>query len=265
VDREEAAMRYAVYAQYAKARHFTDAIVAGFPGRVRNIEPGRLARDCVHVLGGLQFGCLELLQEIWRAREPYIFFDNAYFGGGTYTDRLRLTRNAYQRHWVGTDDPQRLAKWGVQLAPWREDGAFVMVVPPSPAVLKLFGLPEDWAAKVVAQIRASTGREVRVSTKDEREKSPRAARLEGCQAVVTWSSNVAVEALCLGVPVFTGPWSAAAPVSMRLDELRRLDAPARPARERWAASLACGQWTVDEIAARARGCAWTTTTPRRTP
>lgn len=243
-------MRYAVYAQYAKARHFTDAVVAGFPGRVRNIEPGRLAAGCVHVLGGLQFGCLELLQQIRRQREPYIFFDRAYFGGGTFTDRTRLTRNAYQRHWVGQGDAQRLARWGVTLAPWQPEGSFVMLVPPSAAVATLFELPGDWLERTVRRLRACTGREVRVSPKDDREQKPLATRLQGCHAVVTWSSNVAVEAVCLGVPAFTSPWSAAAPVAGRVDDLERtLESPPRPDRKWWAASLACGQFTVDEIAA----------------
>lgn len=241
--------RYAVYAQWGKARHFTEAVVAGFPGRQRPIDAGRLARDCVHVLGGLQFGCLELLAEIRRQREPYVFFDRAYFGGGTFTQQIRLTRDAYQQHWVGRGDAARLAKWGVQLAPWRTDGEFVMVVPPSAAVQALFGL-KDWTTNVLSRLALCSDRRVVLSDKDDRTKSPLAERLQGCHAVVTWTSNVAVEAVCLGVPAFTSPWSAAAPVSGRLDGLEiGLEQPLRPERTAWAQSLAWGQFTVDEIAA----------------
>lgn len=241
-------MRYAVYAQWGKARHFTEAVVAGFPGRVRDIGIEHLAEGCVHVLGGLQFGCLELLAEIRRRREPYVFFDRAYFGGGTYTNRIRLTKNAYQQHWVGRADAARLARWNVRLAPWADAGEFVMVVPPGEAAAKLFDL-EGWEAKTLARLSACTARRVAVSRKKDRDKSPLADRLRGCHAVVTWTSNVAVEALCLGVPAFVAPWSAAAPVCRRLDELETaLEIPLRPAREAWAASLAAGQFTVDEIA-----------------
>lgn len=241
-------MRYAVYAQWGKARHFTEAVIAGFPGRVRDIGVEHLAEGCVHVLGGLQFGCLELLQEIRRRKEPYVFFDRAYFGGGTYTNRIRLTKNAYQKHWVAGGDAARLARWNVQFAPWREDGEFVMVVPPGEAVAALFGL-KDWETNVLARLSLIGERRVVVSRKKDRDKSPLAERLKGCHAVVTWTSNVAVEAVCLGVPAFVSPWSAAAPVCRRLDELEAaLETPLRPALEAWAASLAWGQFTVDEIA-----------------
>lgn len=241
-------MRFAVYAQYVKARHFTEAIVQGFPGRVRNIEPGRLASGCVHVFGGLQFGCLELFRQIRRLGEPYVFFDRAYFGGGTFTDRLRLTRGAYQRHWVEDGDAARLAKWGVELEPWREGGEFVVVVPPSPEVEALFGL-KGWEAETLKRLDACTDRPVMVSRKSDRDASPLRDRLANCHAVVTWTSNVAVEAVCMGIPAFVSPWSAARPAASALERLEaELEQPARPDRAAWAVSLAGGQFTVDEIA-----------------
>ena len=239
-------MNFAIYAQFQKARHFTDAVVAGFPGRVRNIEPGRLARDCIHVLGGLQFGCLELLKEIRARGEPYIFFDRAYFMGGTYSDQIRLTLNAYQKHWMDTDaETGRLKRWGVALEPWRPAGEFVMVVPPSRAVQSLFGI-EGWLEKTLESLRGCVRRIV-VSPKDDRHKSPLRERLEGCHAVLTWTSNVAVEAIVAGVPAFVSKESAAWPVASDIAALD-LENPRRPDRERWAASLAWGQFTVDEIA-----------------
>ena len=239
-------MTFAVYAQFGKARHFTDAVVAGFPGRVRNIEPGRLARDCIHVLGGLQFGVLELMQEIWAKKEPYIFFDRAYFAGGTYSQQIRLTRGAYQKHWIEPGaESGRLRRWGVYLEPWRPAGDFLMVVPPSPAVEKLFGI-EGWLESTLHRLRGCIRRIV-VSPKEDRNKSPLLERLEGCHAVVTWSSNVAVEAIVAGIPAFVSPFSAARPVAGALEELD-IENPPRPAREAWAASLAWGQFTVDEIA-----------------
>lgn len=245
-------MRYCVYAQWAKARHFTEAVVAGFPGAVRPLEGPLADDDRVAVLGGLQFGALELLIELRRLRRPYVFFDRAYFGGGTYTDRLRLTRDAYQQHWIRSAGAGNAAgRWGVTLAPWRQDGDFIVVVPPSDSVARLFGL-RFWLPRMLSRLEKCSRRRVVVSPKSDREKSPLAERLEGCYAVVTWTSNVAVEAVCLGVPAFTSPWSAAAPVSGRLDEIERdLATPWRGDRRSWAAGLAAGQFTVDEIASGA--------------
>lgn len=241
-------MNYAVYVQYQKARHFTEAMVAGFPGKVVNLQGGRKARNVTHVLGGLQFGALELLTEIRAAGERYVFFDNAYFGGGTSSDRLRLTLNGYQKT-VLEERPAR--DWGVALEPWREGGAFVMVVPPSRAVEKLFGL-EHWLEATLSRLRGVTKREVRVSPKSDREKSPLAERLQGCHAVVTWSSNVAVEAILAGVPAFVSDESAARPVARGLKVLEQMiESPLRAEEERraaWQRSLAWGQFTVEEIA-----------------
>jgi hypothetical protein len=239
-------MRFAVYAQWGKARHFTEAVVAGFPGRVRDIEPGKLAKDCIHVLGGLQFGVLELMREIRAKGEPYVFFDRAYFQGGTYTQQIRLTRDAYQKHWVEEGvESGRVRRWGVRLEPWRQTGDFVMVVPPSAEVEHLFGI-EGWLEKTLLRFRGCVRRIV-VSPKNDRDKSPLIERLEGCHAVVTWTSNVAVEAIVAGIPAFVSPYSAARPMAGSLEELD-IENPPRPDREAWVASLAWGQFTVDEIA-----------------
>ena len=238
-------MRFCVYAQWAKARHFTEAVIAGFPGRVRDIKPGNLAKDCIHVIGGLQFGALELMKEIRANGEQYVFFDRAYFGGGSYTDRIRMTMNGYQKHWIDAPRTGRLLKWGVEIAPWNDDGDFVMVVPPSQAVQSLFGI-HGWLEKTLESLRGCVRRIV-VSPKDDRQKSPLRERLKGCHAVLTWTSNVAVEAILDGVPAFVSPYSAARPVAGNLEHLN-LDEPVRTAREKWAESLGWGQFTIEEIA-----------------
>jgi hypothetical protein len=67
---------------------------------------------------------------------------------------------------------------------------------------------------------------------------------------VTWTSNVAVEAIVAGVPAFVSRYSAAAPMAGMLDTLEhRIETPPMPdGREGWAASLAYGQFTLAEIA-----------------
>lgn len=218
----------------------------------------------LHIVGGLQFGALEALQTIRRHALPYVFFDRAYFGGGPRTQWLRVVPGAYQHHWISQHGPQRfdaLVRAGLaQLQPWRRGGRHIMVVPPSMAVQKLFGVPSDWAAQQVATIKAATDRPVIVSTKGD--PRPLAERLADCWAVVTWSSNVAVEAICAGVPAFAGPESAAWPVSGELSRLAQdIEKPPRCEREAWAWGLAAGQFTIDEIRSGAardaiQGAAW---------
>jgi hypothetical protein len=65
---------------------------------------------------------------------------------------------------------------------------------------------------------------------------------------VTWSSNVAVEAICAGVPAFTSKLSAASPVAGDLEFLEAMiEKPPMPEREQWAWSLAYGEFTLQEI------------------
>ena len=135
--------------------------------------------------------------------------------------------------------------WGVGLDPWRAKGSHILLVPPGAAICRLFDLG-DWEAKTIRRLKDCTDRPVVVSYKGD--PKPLADRLAWCHAVVTWTSNVAVEAACAGIPAFVGPESAAAPVATGLEYLEQMiESPLMPEREAWAASLAWGQWTVDEI------------------
>jgi hypothetical protein len=71
------------------------------------------------------------------------------------------------------------------------------------------------------------------------------ADLTDAWALVTHSSNVAVDAVLCGVPVFVAPTSPAAPVA-NLD-LKTMKAPLMPQRGAWLASLLAQQFTLDEI------------------
>lgn len=226
--------------------HHGEAILAGWGAERVWVGKGRLARGAgLHLIGGLQFGALEILMEARETKAPYIFFDRAYFGGGPGTNRLRAVRGAYQKNWVEDRLPDRLKALGVRLEPWRGKGRHILVVPPSAAVARLFDLG-DWEAKTLRRLKDCTDRPLVVSYKGD--PKPLADRLAGCHAVVTWTSNVAVEAVCAGTPAFVGPESAAAPVATGLEYLERLiEAPLMPEREAWAASLAFGQFDLAEI------------------
>lgn len=234
-----------------KNAHHGEAIVAGFRARREGAGRKRPVRGpkVLHLVGGLQHGSLEVLQQVLERREPYVFFDRAYFGGGYGTDRLRVVPNAYQHHWLGERrDPGRLnSAFGVRLQPWQGDGRHIMVVPPSAAVVRLFGLGR-WEEQMLARLRACTKRPVMVSRKDDRDQVPLERRLAECHCVVTWTSNVAVDAILAGVPAFVSAHSAARPVAGLLGDLEaQLERPPRPERLGWAAALAWGQFGLAEI------------------
>ena len=75
--------------------------------------------------------------------------------------------------------------------------------------------------------------------------------LKTAHALVTHSSNVAIEAVCLGTPVFVSHTSAAAPVGHT--DLSHIEKPAYPDRSAWLSHLAYNQFSLEEIA---DGRAW---------
>lgn len=239
-----------------KNAHHGQAIIDGFQAIADPAEHGRLSPDAdLHIIGGLQFGSLELLREARIRGLRYLFIDRGYFGGGPRSDVLRVVRNAHQKHWI--DDVVSAMATSAKappLQPWRAGGRHLLVVPPSDAVARLFGLgdawrrPEEWIVKATR-----TTRPVLVSRKGGQ--APLVDRLRDCWAVITYASNVAVEAVCAGVPVFCSMYSAARPVGNDLADIaEKLEAPWMPPdhhRQRWAESLARGQFTVDEIRAGA--------------
>ena len=62
---------------------------------------------------------------------------------------------------------------------------------------------------------------------------------------MTHSSNVAVEAVIAGVPVFVANSSACEPVGMT--DFSRIESPIYPNREPWLAHLAYSQFSYEEI------------------
>ncbi len=239
----------AIYTQRRKARHFTEAMIAGFPAAQMASEPGQLDPSAdLHILGGLQFGCLALMRQILSGRLDYVFWDRAYVGGGTQSDRLRLTYNGYQK--VVVDKGRSLARFeafGGRLQPWRKGGSHLLLVPPGEAIQDLL-CGRSWLDRTLAALRQATNRPIRISHKGD--PVPLEERLRDCHAVVTYTSNVAVEAICAGVPAFTAWLAAAGPVAGAIDHVHRPDCieqPPQPDREAWAASLAWGQFTTGEI------------------
>lgn len=229
-----------------KNAHYGEAIAAGFQCRKVPIESMRLEPDALHFTGGLQFGGLELMQALLENGEEYIFFDRAYFGGGPRTNRIRAVPMAYQHSWLQPAYGPRA--FGVELKDWRKSGEYLMLVPPGPAICQLFGLG-NWAANITREIIKITDRPMYVSYKGD--SKPLAERLGRCHAVITWTSNVAVEAVCAGVPVFVSPFSAALPVGNAISTMtaESLESPNMSAdRQAWVDGLAWGQFSLEEIA-----------------
>lgn len=219
-----------------------DALVRGF--EAKDVPIGSPIED-VPIIGGLQFGSLEMLQRTVHERRDFLFVDGGYFLSWPPPRKwYRIVRGAYQKNWMDHIQPNRWERLGLELKPWRK-GKFILICPPSDYVAKLFGFTvESWLESAMEQIRQVTDRPMSIRFKYAPGTINEA--LENAHCLVTWTSNTAVDALLEGVPVFVPRVSQAAPVACW--DLSKIETPVYPDREPWAWSLAYGQFTVDEIA-----------------
>lgn len=224
---------------------FGAAFAAGCRGRINRIlciEPGPVAMFATPPTWPI------LRQAMAEGRDWY-YGDHGYFGRGTY---FRVTKNRYQHDGLGRARQNRFKQFGHQIRPWQTGGRHVVLCPNSPVYHQFHGMPADqWIAKVTAELRAATDREIRVRWKTT--ERPLAEDLVGAWAVVVYSSASAIFALMAGVPVITlAPWAATA--RMGRTSAADIERPLFPEdREAFVNVLASNQWTLDEMT---RGDAW---------
>ncbi len=97
----------------------------------------------------------------------------------------------------------RSAAIGVQLAPWRQGGAEIVVLGQRGIGPPGIASPDHWAERALAIVQRTTTRPARIRIHPgEKPATPLEADLEHAWAVLTWSSGAAVKALAMGIPVF---------------------------------------------------------------
>lgn len=202
------------------------------------------------------FGSPQTWNDLTEARkkgEDFYYGDHAYFGRGKF---FRVTKNAlqYGPRWAQTGihvpDFDRLALHGWKKEkPYQKGGGHIVLCPQSEGWHQRMGEP-GWTERMLHTLSLYTDREIVQRTK--KTSRPLAEDLQGAWALVTHTSNSAVEALLHGVPVFcTGDCAAS---HLALSDVVNIEKPFRPeGRLSMAAVLAANQWTLAEIAA---GDAW---------
>lgn len=140
----------------------------------------------------------------------------------------------------------RFQRLGVELKPWRTDGDHILVCPN-----RSFGVGDrvmhpDWAERVQKRLQRETKRPVRVRGHPGNDAPKRSIHedLKGCWAVFVWSSSCAGHALAEGVPTYIeAPFQILKPASAS----GPVDAPVCPDRLPHFETMACGQFTCEEI------------------
>lgn len=241
----------------------------GCGGKIVSAAPLRDG-DCFFY--GAIRGLLPTLKQAQARGRTFYYADNGYFlPGKKEGNYFRVTKNALQHDGSGElPRPyhmarERWARLGLEIKPWRTDGGHVLVCAPARLFAATFGFSADeWLRLTLKTLGKYTKRELRVRAKIkfddglpyslvERDGQLTASGitrfaddLAGAWALVTHSSNTAVDALLAGVPVFCTARCGAS--AMASNDLREIERPRTDGdRLHWARVLANRQWTLAEM------------------
>lgn len=233
-----------------KTRRIMNAMAEGWGEEVRVIEEALPPDDGNPVmLWGQRFLAQRLLPRCVASGRPYWHIDNGYWdpARGTATGFYRVTYRSLGPVLLPDPRPRYGQEVVSRIKPWRANGEYVLLAFPGDYYGCSVGLNmRSWNQTILRRLRAATHRPIRVRDKPSARKSSRPLDrdLSEAWALVTHSSNVAVDAVLAGVPVFVERGSPAEPVgSIGLD----IERPAMPDREQWLASLSWQQFTLDEM------------------
>jgi len=197
--------------------------------------------------------------------QPYFFY-TAYKDHNDFRDQwYRININDVQTNKISNDDKHLerykklldTSKSEIELKKWKKSGDHILVIPPSYHTAKWYDIDETkWVKDTVDEIKKHTNRPIRVRYKykngvkfgDRVDKdNPLQNDLRKCHAIVSFHSMCASHAVREGVPSFCSEHSPAAPVSLLLNQLDKIENPIRPDRERWMATLLGSQFTLSEM------------------
>lgn len=217
------------------------------------------------VFYGLACGLHKIFAD-YRAQSTAIYIDLGY-----WHRRLRTRYDGYHKLIVNSRHPtayfqnrshddHRFRKLGLPIQPWRKnkDGNILIASMSQKAAVAEGLSPFAWEREALQTIlqhtkkpivyrpkpNCSRARPMTGSTFDKKMQLQEAIRRS--YAVVTRQSNVAVDALLYGVPVFCEQGVASV---MGCSDLTMIESPLYPInREQWAADIAWTQFTTEEIA-----------------
>lgn len=208
-------------------------------------------RSGVPVVWGVLRGSDRVIEYARRNGQHFFYIDHAYFNRG-HSQNYRISCNAYEAGAVRDCPSDRIAALGVRPQPWRKSGSTILVCPPTQFFMDAHGCP-DWLGDTLSALRNATDRPIEIRSKPRAGEpvEPLDNAFGRAWAIVTHSSNIAVEAVTAGVPAFVAPTSAAMHVAET--DLARIETPRRPDREAWLAHLGYSQFSFPEIR---EGVAW---------
>lgn len=229
-----------------KSRFIMEAFAAGWPGA--KLCLGEPPDQRMFVTWGQIWLAEKLIKRALAHHPPLPFYqiDNGFYKSakGTVNGYYRFLYRRPDPIFVQDDGLRTARKIPAPFKPWRKTGEHILLAIPGPDFGRPFGFDcENWHQAVYERLLKLTDRPVKVRARIG--SYPLALDLQNAWAVVTHSSNVAVDAVVSGVPVFVEPTASAAPVGN--SSLDVLENPAMPDRQDWWDSLMAQQYTLIEM------------------
>lgn len=231
-----------------KTRRLMEAMAAGCGGCVVMGDPP--AGPDPFVVWGQDWLTMRIVPHALRTSRPFFHIDNGY-----YLPAQGSAYGYYRMTWCGMsplylpDAPEpRSVDLRPAFKPWRENGTHILLALPGATFGRAAGINvPQWIDGIGERLAAATSRPIVTRPKGDSVHLSR--HLKDCWALVTHSSNVAVDAVLAGIPVFVESTSPAAPVG-RVDwGPGDIERPVMGGRGEWWRSLMSQQFTIEEMAA----------------
>lgn len=206
-------------------------------------------RDGPAVFYGVTRDTLHLYRQCVNEDREYYYIDNGYFSPGHHDDGyFKVTKNAAQHSGFGNATPERFLMHGLDIKPWRTEGKYILVTVQSDWWYERhFTSKAQWLKEVLHALKVYT--DIPVLVREKPRSQPDTYIYDDIRhawALITHSSNTAVQAVLEGVPIFV-TWPCAA-LAMGTLDLSLINDPLCPrGRYQWACNLADNQWSMKEI------------------
>jgi hypothetical protein len=151
---------------------------------------------------GILRGTGDIFKHNTKHKIDYWEVDRGYINPNHFEGYYRISKNGLQAVYQDKDLPSdRLDKLKYKRENWFNPKGKIIVCPPTDYIEKYYGLPEgDWL-ECITKYLDTIGRPYKVRTKDIT--TPLDHDLQDAYCVVTFNSNVAVDATIKGLPVIT--------------------------------------------------------------
>lgn len=185
-----------------------------------------------------------------KENKPCIVIDSGYVKRDKYFMVGLNGLNGRANFKNGSCPSDRWRALDIELKPYRDDGEHILVCGQIPwdASVQDFDHPQ-WCLDVMEDLRARTKRPIRFRPHPliaTHPLPPLERDLQDAFAVVTFSSNTAVDAIISGIPAFAMDKGSMAWMVANRDFIY-LDKPLLAPREPWAFNLAYAQWNLEEM------------------